>query len=137
MRELSERYAALVDARAFDEVAALFAPDGVLALARPPKHLDPVVEHVGPARVREAMELLADVPRTFHEVVGAVYDGTTGLVACVAHHVLPRDDGPVDLVWHLRYRDAYLETAQGWRFARRAVHVDLVETRPLSAYRPA
>lgn len=135
MRDLAARYAALVDARAFDEVAALFADDGVLALARPPKHLSPVAEHVGPAGVREAMGLLADVPRTFHELVGAVYDGTTGLVACVAHHVLDRDGQAVDLVWHLRYRDSYVETAAGWRFARREVHVDLVRTEQLSAYR--
>jgi hypothetical protein len=48
--------------------------------------------------------------------------------------VLPGD--PVtDLVWHLRYLDDYVETADGWRFARREVHVDLVERRPLEAAR--
>ena len=135
MRDLAHRYAALVDGRDFPGVAALFTEDGVLATARPPKHLSPVAEHVGPAGVLEAMALLGQVPRTFHEVVGAAYDGDTGLVACVAHHVMERDGVPVDLVWHLRYRDTYRETPDGWRFARREVHVDLVSERPLSAYR--
>ena len=134
MRDLAHRYAAAVDDRDFPSVAALFAPAGVLAVPRPPRQLDPVVEHVGPAGVLEAMTALADVPRTFHAVVGAVYDGTRGRIACVAHHVLPGE--PVtDLVWHLRYLDDYVETPDGWRFARREVHVDLVERRPLESAR--
>jgi ketosteroid isomerase-like protein len=137
VRDLAHRYAAAVDDRDVDAVAALFTDDGVLAVARPPKHLDPVVEHVGPAGVREAMAALSVVPRTFHEVVGAVYDGTTGRIACVAHHVVERDGVVTDVVWHLRYRDSYVETTDGWRFARREVHVDLVSSHPLTAYRPA
>lgn len=132
MRELAHRYAAGVDDRDFSAVAALFAPEGVLALAKPPRQLDPVVEHVGPEGVLEAMGLLSGVPRTFHAIVGEVYDGTRGRVACVAHHVI---DPQNDLVWHLRYLDDYVQTERGWRFARREVHVDLVETRPLKAAR--
>ena len=134
MRDLAHRYAAAVDDRDFPAVAGLFAPDGVLAVPRPPRALDPVVEHVGPDGVLEAMAALTAVPRTFHAVVGAVYDGTRGRIACVAHHVLPGD--PVtDLVWNLRYLDDYVETPGGWLFARREVHVDLVERRPLEAAR--
>ncbi|MDP9183667.1 MAG: nuclear transport factor 2 family protein [Actinomycetota bacterium] len=124
-----------MDDRDFSAVAALFAPDGVLALARPPKHLDPVVEHVGPAGVLEAMRALESVPRTFHAVVGQVYDGTHGRIACVAHHLVPRDGVVTDVVWHLRYLDDYVETPSGWLFARRAVHVDLVESRTPDAAR--
>ena len=135
MRDLAHRYAAAVDDRDFPAVARLFAPDGVLAVARPPKHLDPVVEHVGPDGVLEAMAALAAVPRTFHAVVGHVYDGTRGRIACVAHHVVPGDGAVVDHVWHLRYLDDYVETPAGWLFARREVHVDLVESRTLDAAR--
>ena len=134
MRDLAHRYAAAVDDRDLPAVAALFAPDAVLAVPRPPRHLDPVTEHVGPGGVLEAMAALAAVPRTFHAVVGAVYDGSRGRIACVAHHVLPGDP-LTDLVWHLRYLDDYVETPAGWLFARREVHVDLVERRPLEAAR--
>ncbi|HUR13754.1 MAG TPA: nuclear transport factor 2 family protein [Mycobacteriales bacterium] len=134
MRDLAHRYAAAVDDRDFAAVAALFTPDGVLAVPRPPRHLDPVAEHVGPEGVLEAMAPLASVPRTFHEVVGQVYDGTRGRIACVAHHVLPGD--PItDLVWHLRYLDDYVQRSGVWLFARREVHVDLVERRPLETAR--
>lgn len=129
MRELAHRYAAAVDDRDFAAVAALFALDGVLALPRPPKHLDPIIEHVGPAGVLDGLKALEGVPRTFHALVGEVYDGTRGRIACIAHHLLERDGMITDYVWHLRYLDDYVETAQGWRFARRDVHVDIVESR--------
>ena len=136
MRDLAHRYAALVDDRDFASVAALFAPDGVLVTARPPKVLDPVDEHVGPEGVLAAMSALAGVPRTFHAVVGAVYDGTCGRIACEAHHLVPGDDGVVtDHVWLVRYLDGYVETDEGWRFARREVHVDAVETRTVQTAR--
>jgi hypothetical protein len=135
VRDLAHRYAAAVDDRDFAAVAELFAADGVLVTARPPQSLDPVDEHVGPAGVLVAMRALADVPRTFHAVVGQVYDGTRGRIACVAHHVLERDGVITDHVWHLRYLDDYVETPDGWRFARREVHVDLVESRKVSAAR--
>jgi hypothetical protein len=135
VRHLAHRYAAAVDDRDFAAVAALFAPDGVLAVPRPPRNLDPVVEHVGPDGVLEAMAALASVPLTFHAVVGQVYDGTHGRIACVAHHVLLGDGVVTDLVWHLRYLDEYVDTRSGWRFGRREVHVDLVETRTLEVAR--
>jgi hypothetical protein len=130
VRDLAHRYAAAVDDRDFAAVAALFAPDAVLVTPRPPKVLDPVDEHVGPEGVLAAMGALAGVPRTFHAVVGAVYDGTCGRIACEAHHLTQAEDGAVtDHVWLVRYLDDYVETSEGWRFARREVHVDAVETR--------
>jgi ketosteroid isomerase-like protein len=135
VRDLAHRYAAAVDDRDFTAVAALFAPDGVLAVPKPPRHLDPVVEHVGPDGVLEAMAALATVPRTFHAVVGQVYDGTRGRIACVAHHLVPVGDGVIDHVWHVRYLDDYVETPDGWLFARRGVHVDVVESRAVEAAR--
>ena len=132
LSDLVHRYALHVDRREFERVAALFTADGVLATAQPPKHLDPMTEHVGPEGVLEAMAGLALVPRTFHAIVGEVYDAGSGAIACIAHHVLP-DVGNV--VWHLRYADSYCRTEQGWLFDRREVHVDLVETRPLPTFR--
>ena len=135
MRDLAHRYAAAVDDRDFACVAGLFAPDGVLVTARPPRQLNPVDTWVGPEGVLEAMRLLDGVPRTFHAVVGEVYDGSRGRIACVAHHLVTADGLTTDHVWHLRYLDDYVETADGWRFARREVHVDLVEARVVVAAR--
>lgn len=135
MRDLAHRYAAAVDDRDFAAVASLFASDGVLVTARPPRRLDPSYEFVGPAGVLEAMRLLDGVTRTFHAVVGQVHDGTRGRIACVAHHVVEHEGTWTDHVWHLRYLDDYVETSDGWRFARREVHVDLVQELPVVAVR--
>lgn len=132
--QLVHRYAACVDDRL--PVAPLFTPDAVLVLPDPPNGLDPVREHVGRSAIARAMEELAEIPRTFHEVVGSVFtvDGDTasGRVTCVAHHVL---DVGTDLVWHLRYLDEYHHTRDGWLIARRAAHLDMIESRQLKRAR--
>ena|SRR5690348_6451689 len=135
MRELAHRYAAAVDDRDFAAVAALFAADGVLAVPQPPKELDPVTEYVGPAGVLQAMAALSGIQKTFHAVVGEMYDGTRGRIACTAHHFVERGGSITDHVWHVRYLDDYVETPGGWRFARREVHVDAVESRGVETLR--
>src|SRR3546814_557137 len=70
LSDLVHRYAAGVDDRDFDSVAALFTEDGILAAAAPPKHLDPVTEHVGRDGVLEAMQALLAVRGTFPAVAG-------------------------------------------------------------------
>jgi hypothetical protein len=130
LHELVHRYAAHVDDRL--PVAPLFTEDGVLVLPDPPDVLDPVHPHVGHAAIAEALGSLRGIPRTFHAIVGEVYDGPRGRIACVAHHVL---DAETDLVWHLRYLDNYRLTAEGWRIARRELHLDLIETRHLKRAR--
>lgn len=74
------------------------------------------------------MQTLTGLVRTFHAIVGEVYDGDRGRIACVAHHVL---DETTDLVWHLRYLDTY----EGGLIARRELHLDLIEVRPLKRVR--
>lgn len=136
LMDLVHRYAARVDDRDAAGVAALFTADGVLASPRPPRDLDPVHEAVGPSAIETAMGQLSAMAVTQHAVVGVVLDAedadVSGRVACIAHHVLPDGTG---LVWHLTYRDRYRRTDAGWRFARRDLHVDVVERRPVVAAR--
>jgi hypothetical protein len=134
VRELSDlvhRYASYVDDHRTDLVATLFTATGVLVLPEPPAVLDPVHEH----SVDAAMSQLAAIPRTFHAIVGEVYDvsgaAATGRIACVAHHVI---DPKTDLVWHLRYLDTYV-LEDRWLISRRELWIDLIETRPLKRAR--
>jgi hypothetical protein len=71
---------------------------------------------------------MTGLPKTFHAIVGEVYDGTSGRIACVAHHVIKPD---LDLVWHVRYADDYAQVDDRWLFARRELTIELIETRPL------
>ena len=136
LSDLVHRYAAYVDARRWDDVAALFTEDAVLVVPEPPRTLEPAVSR----DVREAMSALEGTLRTVHEVLGEVYDetpdGARGVVRGVAHHLVERDGGAVDLTWRLRYDDAYRRTPAGWRFARRALTIDVVEVGPVQKVRP-
>lgn len=132
--ELVHRYATYVDARRFDEVAELFTDTAQLVVPDPPAQLGPVIRHDGRSGVRAALAALDGVLRTHHGIGGEVYTGSgdtaTGAISAVAHHWTQRDGAYTDLIWYLRYDDAYLRTDDGWRIARRALTIDAIETRP-------
>ena len=142
LADLVHRYASYVDARDLDRVADLFTEDGVLVSPEPPRTLEPDVERRGRAAIREALAGVLRATRTVHQVVGEVYDAGSspdvahGAITGVAHHLMERENGPVDLSWSLRYADDYRRTADGWRFARRALTIDVVESRPVAKVRP-
>ena len=139
LSDLVHRYALLVDDRDWAGVAALFTEDGVLVSPQPPRTLEPDVELRGREDIRAALTNLERMVRTVHEVFGEVYeetpDGASGVVRGAAHHLSERDGRLMDLVWRLRYDDDYRRTADGWRFARRALTLDVVEARPVEQVR--
>lgn len=126
---LAPRYAAAVDARDLTGATALFDGDAVLALPDPPRRRTPVLEHRGHEAIAAALGQVTAVELTVHEIVGQVIepgqtpDDARGHVRCIAHHVT----GEQDVVWHLHYDDTYVRRTGGWRIARRALHLDLVE----------
>jgi hypothetical protein len=131
LSQLVHRYALTVDEGG--AVAELFTADGALVVPDPPDVLVPTTEHRGHDAIAAAT---SGLPRTFHAVVGEVYDvgdGTArGRIACVAHHLL---DPRTDLVWHLRYDDSYVRGPDRWRFARRALTIEVIATRPVKRVR--
>lgn len=160
--DLVHRYAALVDDRDTAGAAALFTADAELRLPAPPDRLDPVHVVTGRDAVREALGRVGSVLLTVHAVAGVVLDpadsegadsegadphgvgagsggdGATGRVTATAHHVTRSGEELRDVVWHLQYRDRYVRVPEvGWRFAARAIHLDLVETRRVSRARVA
>ncbi|MEB3981701.1 nuclear transport factor 2 family protein [Mycobacterium sp. 663a-19] len=153
LSDLVHRYAAGVDDREFDAVAALFATDGQLIVPDPPGELRPTHPHRGREAIAAAVGAVAAVPRTEHAIVGEVYDvyddmyddmyddagrhgAARGRIACVAHHWDQRAGEVVDVVWHLRYDDDYKLTDAGWRIARRALTINAIETRPVRRLLP-
>lgn len=141
LRDLVHRYAASVDDRQFDAVAALFTANAVLIVPEPPAALTPIRAHHGRRAIAAAVAAVGAVTRTEHAIVGEVYDeaarpGTArGRIACVAHHWDQRDDGTVDVVWHLRYDDEYEQTDR-WRISQRALTLNAIETRPVRRLLP-
>ncbi|OBH47580.1 hypothetical protein A5687_17035 [Mycobacterium mantenii] len=142
LSDVVHRYAAHVDDREFGAVADLFAADAELVVPAPPAELRPAHSHRGRQAITTAVAAVAAVARTEHAIVGEVYDaaaepGTArGRIACVAHHWNERDAEVVDVVWHLRYDDAYVLTDAGWRISRRALTVNAIETGPVRRLLP-
>ncbi len=144
LRHLSDEYAAAVDGRDGERFAALFLEDGELVVPDLPRELAPVVTRRGRGQLRRIPEGLRRYRSTFHEVSTASFelaaDVATGRVWCVAHHLSEPagsgGTGGVDLVWLIRYADDYRRTAEGWRFARRVLHLLAVEERPLRLLGP-
>lgn len=143
LTDLVHLYAAAVDDRRFADVAELFTETAELRLPEPPRHLEPVRSRHGREGVLSALETLADVTRTEHELVGEVYapgpttDYALGRITAVAHHWNLTAEQPTDLVWHVRYDDEYLRTSAGWRIHGRALTINAIETRTLRRLRPA
>jgi hypothetical protein len=140
LADLVHAYAAAVDDRRFGDAAALFTETAQLKLPEPPQSLEPIRAHHGPGAIRAAIASVAAVPRTEHAIIGEVYrgenaDAARGRVACIAHHWSHRGEDLTDLVWHLRYDDAYVRTPTGWRIQLRALTINAIETRAVRRLR--
>lgn len=141
---LVARYALHTDRRDVEALTGLFTEDALLRLPDPPERLDPVRTFTGRDEIAASFAALDGIPVTFHALAGQVFDagpepGTaTGQIACVAHHITEREPGKAsDLVWHVRYTDAYRLDGDTWRIARRELRIDSIETRPVRRWRGA
>ncbi|MEY8016074.1 nuclear transport factor 2 family protein [Mycobacterium servetii] len=140
--DLVHRYAAGVDDRRFEAAAGLFTASGELSVPDPPASLAPVHVHRGHPAILAAVSAVAAVARTEHAIVGEVYEEFSrpgfarGRIACVAHHWNRRGDEVTDVAWHLRYDDEYTLTDAGWRFSRRALTINAIETRAVRRLLP-
>ncbi|HEV3266762.1 MAG TPA: nuclear transport factor 2 family protein [Acidimicrobiales bacterium] len=150
LRGLSTSYASAVDFRDGDRFAALFVEDGELVVPDYPTDFRPVITRSGHAELCAIPDRLAHYRCTFHLVSNHEYaiDGDTanGNVKCVAHHLTAADpdaaedaaessDGS-DFIWYIRYSDDYRRVEGHWKFARRSIHLQWVEERPVVKMAP-
>ena len=129
LQRLAAAYADAVDRRDPDALAALFTEDASLAVVR-----DSGTREFSGEGIRGITETVARYEKTFHMLGQALYEvderRATGLVYCVANHL---KEG-VNTVMYIRYHDKYVcDDAGAWRFERRELVVDWVETRPTDA----
>lgn len=144
LRSLSLGYAAAVDALDGPRFADLFTSDGELWVPDPRSGTDPTICRAGRDRLARIPSGLAGYHATRHAVWATAYevdgDTATGLVDGVAHHLGAEPDAAddperpghaVDVIWYLRYADEYVRIDGRWRIARRALHLQRIERRPL------
>ena len=133
LRRLVEAYGVAVDDGDPGALAELFVSDGVLLVyeagsdelrfAYRDARFEPLTEDLSRAYVR-----------TFHLVANAVItiegDTATGTVYCLASHLRDVGRGAQVGTMPVRYRDRYIRTAAGWRFAERVATILWRDRRP-------
>jgi hypothetical protein len=140
LADLAARYAAAVDSREWERLAALFTADAVLIGPDVPRSLAPVLDSRGREAIVATMHQLTAFASTFHHVTGSYWtangrNGALGRTTTIAHHVEAPPPGTEETrswVWHVVYEDRCTRTEAGWQFERRALTVKMVEARPIA-----
>lgn len=134
IRAVAEAYASGVDARDAAGVAALFAPDGILATPVPSapggKH-----ETLGRRQIEERLATLVRFPATVHAIANHTAhlsgDGATAVTSCFAHHLEAAGGGWTDRVMAIRYHDILRCVDGHWLLVRRELELLWTEHRPV------
>ncbi len=133
--DLVHAYCQGVDRRDAEAVARLFTEDGTFVAFAEPGATEPTSRSQGRAEITKAIGMARYYERTTHTVGNhmAVVDGdaATGETRVVAYHVLGDAGAETLMIWHIRYLDAYVRSAGGWRIHERVLRVDMVSNHPL------
>lgn len=136
IRALVDRYAQGADRRRPDQVAAQFAPDGVLTICTDPNGEHVRAERRGRDEIAEAMAGLARYEVTAHHVAqqlveldGDDPDRAAAETYCEAHHWREVDGVTVDRIMWIRYQDIYIRADGTWLIAHRVLLTDRTEDR--------
>jgi ketosteroid isomerase-like protein len=127
IKRLGLGYAQAVDRRDMAALTSLFTPDGSIEGAGVERRGH---EQIG--RIAARLDRLYD--RTYHTVFNqtVAIDGAAaaeGEVYSTAHHLKRQDDGRTsDYVMVITYRDRYVRTESGWRFAERRLDLQWTQT---------
>ncbi|MEY2571065.1 MAG: hypothetical protein QOE63_1415 [Acidimicrobiaceae bacterium] len=123
IRDLADAYAVGVDTRDPELFGSLWAEGAHLVGYRNGRDQPPTMDLEMPRGTKVVMKAIAPYATTLHMItthrVLITGDAAAGSTYCEAHHV----EGTHDLVMAIRYEDAFARAADGWRFARREVHI--------------
>lgn len=122
IRETLARYNQFGDSGRFDEMAALFAIDGVLEVKGEQAVVgrDAIVEYLN--GVKRDVVALSDVPMLRHYATNVTITVSSPQEATAASSFLVLAENGLDH-WG-RYRDRLVPADGGWRFAQRLVRTD-------------
>ena len=133
--DLVHAYCQGVDRLDPDAVARLFTEDGTFVAYAEPGATEPTSRSEGRDAITKAIGMARYYKRTTHTIGNhvAVVDGdrATGETRVVAYHVLGDEGAETLMIWHIRYLDTYVRSAEGWRIGERVLRVDMVSNQPL------
>jgi hypothetical protein len=134
LRVLADEYARAVDLRDRERFVAVFTEDGYFGV-HDPDSPEPHAAYRGAEELGTVMGLLDQYGETMHlmanHYVDLAGDTATGVVYCLARHLVERDGATRDLEMVVRYHDEYVRTARGWRIANRKIMRHWNELRPV------
>lgn len=133
LRDLVDGYALAIDRRDPDAFSAVFTEDAELRIFEPDARA-PFSVSAGRAEIALIVGMLDVYLDTQHlmanHVVTVDGDSATGVVYCLARHILPK--GPEDLLMVIEYEDRYVRRDGTWRISVRDCHVKWTERSPAS-----
>lgn len=139
LRELAFRYACAVDGCDADALIDLFTADGSVG------GMDSSVPSFeGPDDLRLMIgQVDASFNRTMHNVYNQTFEvepGATtasGETYCLASHIIEVPDGTWQILeMAIRYKNDYTREGGRWKFRRRRLDVQWIETRPVQRFTP-
>ena len=139
LRELAFRYALAVDGCDADALIGLFTADGSVG------GMDTSVPSFeGPEDLRLMIaQVDASFDRTMHNVYNQVFEvepgasTASGETYCLASHIIETPDGAWQILeMAIRYKNDYVHEDGRWKFRRRRLDVQWIETRPAQRFTP-
>lgn len=139
LRELAFRYALAVDGCDADALIDLFTADGSVG------GMDASVPSFqGSADLRLMIaQVDASFDRTMHNVYNQVFEiepgasTASGETYCLASHIIDAPDGTWQILeMAIRYKNDYVHEDSRWKFRRRRLDVQWIETRPAQRFTP-
>jgi hypothetical protein len=136
IRALASAYAFAVDKRDYETLRGLFLPDARLAIYAGDPAPDALrFEARGQDAIVRALRGIERYAVTSHQLGGQTVsfsnDQARAETRCLASHLFLRDGARWSLEMAIRYQDALVRSANGWRFAERALAVDWESEREL------
>ncbi len=139
LADLAFDYAQAVDRGDADRLCALFTDDA--RVGGMDDHVPVFEGHEGLRRMIAQVDQA--FVKTMHNVFNQTFemgeqDRATGETYCLASHVIEQPGGQWELLdMAIRYHNAYERKEGIWKFARRRLEVEWIETRPVKAMDPA
>lgn len=139
LRELAFRYALAVDGCDADALIDLFTADGSVG------GMDASVPSFeGPTDLRLMIaQVDASFNRTMHNVYNQTFEVVSGASTasgetyCMASHIIETPDGAWQILeMAIRYKNDYAHEGGRWKFRRRRLDVQWIETRPVQRFTP-
>jgi ketosteroid isomerase-like protein len=139
LREMAFAYAQAVDHCDGDALVKLFTVDGMVCGMD--SDIPPFVGDEGLRQMIHQVDV--SFVKTMHNVFNQTFViavgslAATGETTCIASHIIAEADGTWQVMdMAIRYHNDFTREPNGWKYRRRRLDVQWIETRPVKKMRP-